>query len=233
MAVALTGGNCHKSPVKMMLRPPNGLSSPPGRSFHVSRSLVDCCSRFSRVANISSPTVEDSSTTSHRRRWYLANCSGVLVFFARAVLVFTWILANECSVMPAISAAWVFCGAKYTNSCWCCHPHKSSKKARNHLRVWVLPAPGTPWNTARKGSLRELSACSSWDSVRQRSTTARRNFSCSAVGLHAERGSALAERGSALAERGSALHAAASTATEPCSARRCNHAVADSGVNLP
>ena len=116
---------------------------------------VASASRFCKTAKTSSATVLHSSTISHRSRWYLTNLSGPNCVCRLCLGALTCSSANECSVFPSISAAWVFCEAKYTNSCPCIHPHISSKKPRSHLRVWLLPAPGTPCKKARSGSLRK------------------------------------------------------------------------------
>ena len=122
--------------------------------FHVPFARVACVSLFSKVANTSKPVVEHSSSTIQRSRWYCTNCSGPWVLAWLAFCVLMRMLANECKVIPAIKAAWVFWGARCTNSCGCFHSQMVSKNCRSHFKVCVFPAPGTPWKMVLHGSLR-------------------------------------------------------------------------------
>ena len=61
MAVAFTGGNCQRSPVRMRLRPPNGRASPLPLFFQAPFVRVAWVTFFSSVAKTSRPTVEISS----------------------------------------------------------------------------------------------------------------------------------------------------------------------------
>ena len=61
MAVAFTGGNRQRSPVRMRLRPPNGRASPLPLHFQVPFVRVAWVTFFSSVDKTSSPSVEISS----------------------------------------------------------------------------------------------------------------------------------------------------------------------------
>ena len=206
MAVALTGGNCHMSPVMMRFKPPKGRAMPLAFNFQVPLARVAWVSRFSKVANTSKPVVEHSSSTIQRRRWYCTNCSGPCVVVLLVCFELMRMLAKECKVIPAIKAAWVFWGARKTNSCGWVHSQMVSKKWRSQFKVCVFPAPGTPWQMVLNGSLREgVSVTSSWPSAKQRWMTARRKLLCSSVGL----------------------------TCLSCSQRDCNHSVAFWFVKVP
>ena len=155
--VARAAGNCQKSPAQRKFTPPNGRSC-------VASPSASCGPRA--FANYQPPE------------------SSVLDEFVGAKLrlsalgALTCSSANERSVFPSISAAWVFCEAKYTNSCPCVHPHIPSKKPRSHLRFWLF----RPGHTVQEGAAAKGLVLCLLARFPQAATTACRKACCSVLG---------------------------------------------------
>ena len=117
MAVARTGGSCHRSPAKIILMPPKGRLREPSLRFAYGWRAQARLKYTSKSPRSSAAMQLVSSSTSQRmpkafRKSSSTSPLSLPPLFWLAAAALTGIVPQECTVFPPIRAAIVFCAAK-------------------------------------------------------------------------------------------------------------------------